>query len=734
MEYLSRFKRSISNSPYVWIGLSSILIASFIVKFTILNKHIVPPSADYGNYLTMVNILHGNDVTGFGLRYPPLFFLFLDLLLKLTNEFMALKIAASIVSTIIAIPFFFIVRKFTNDFAALLSALLFVFAEAYSEMISWGGLPNFLAIFFMLCSLYFLINAFENPSKKNLFLTGIFLSLVVGSHHLTALFFIFVLILFTFLILIFNRNSFFHIFKILLTCTIIGLIFSLPYIPIYWNIVTNLAVDSGLSHGFLDGFYSLPGALYFILRDGLFIWLIVIGLGLFALGRFLKKNRNVALLLISLFLIPFILSSTIMWGNPTRSFYFILIPILISFGLYLEDAKFTIKNLIKRDHARTLFIYHSILVFFITIFLLFSSFSRLSAAAEFYYFIEDDELEALKWIKENTDSNDIIATSGTLEGDVGSRYGWWIQGFSERKSFMTGPLHLFVYKDEREQVDIANKIFSGTYIFDNGCIRAIDAYPSAPHNPEIAINMDNKFQNSIFFNDGEIKLYYSPISNPEVILDISPYKCENKTAMIDYNQSVVKASFNFEWVDGTITRSIILNREKSYIDIVFEVNLTNSIIRKFDTYIWGSYGASFEDYNISTTTVNLYQRESLNNHFRTKILLVNTSSSVTNIEVFLKEPRYLLPCIIHSFDKVNVPYLYVKFRISSPTSNARPGDQINYYNSYSLIEQCGIDYIFLNKGRISEYYRFLYDEHFKIAFENERIVIFKYETNLSPLL
>jgi hypothetical protein len=58
--------------PFVFLIV--IVVISFITKFFVLNNSIVPPSPDYGNYLTQVGILNGHDVTGMGLRYNPIFF------------------------------------------------------------------------------------------------------------------------------------------------------------------------------------------------------------------------------------------------------------------------------------------------------------------------------------------------------------------------------------------------------------------------------------------------------------------------------------------------------------------------------------------------------------------------------------------------------------------------------------------------------------------------------------
>ncbi len=182
-----------------WLILLLVVLVSFAVKFEALNKNESAPSPDYGNYLTQVNIINGIDVEGSGLRYNPLYFAILDGFLSLTDPFTALKILASLTFSIAAIPFFLLAKRLSNSLIfSIVCSWLFIFFEGYSEMISWGGNPNFLGISFMLLALFFLVGYFKDASKKNLILTGFFLSLVVGTHFLVAFYTLGAFLLFLF--------------------------------------------------------------------------------------------------------------------------------------------------------------------------------------------------------------------------------------------------------------------------------------------------------------------------------------------------------------------------------------------------------------------------------------------------------------------------------------------------------------------------------------------------------
>ncbi len=309
------------------------MIASFAIKFAALNKYAAPPGADYGNYLTQVNILNGHDVRGLGLRYNPLFFALLDPFLMFFDSLTALKVVASLVFSTAAIPFFLLAKKLSNSYlAGLITSWTFLFFEGYSEMIGWGGNPNFLGFSFMLLTLFFLVNSFESPSKKNLLLTGFSLSLVIGVHFLvTAIAFLF-LIVFTIVTLVLNRKNLSRCGKIVLSVISVSAVFSLPYVAVYYTFVRYSSSDL-VDLNFLKAVNAAIAGLEWMFRDQYLIIIPMAALGVLALLTYAKKDRNESLILCSLFMLPFILA--LFTENPDRWFYFLPIPVMLSFALFL---------------------------------------------------------------------------------------------------------------------------------------------------------------------------------------------------------------------------------------------------------------------------------------------------------------------------------------------------------------------------------------------------------------
>ena len=140
-----------------WIPLLlivAIVSVTFVINFYMLNQNEAPPGADYGNYLIQTDILNGQDLRGYGLRHNPVFFILLDGFQVFLDDFTALKVAAAFVFSIIAVPLFLLAKKFTGrSIIAAISTIILVLFISYTEMISWGGNPNYLGFAFMLMTL-----------------------------------------------------------------------------------------------------------------------------------------------------------------------------------------------------------------------------------------------------------------------------------------------------------------------------------------------------------------------------------------------------------------------------------------------------------------------------------------------------------------------------------------------------------------------------------------------------
>lgn len=708
-----------------WLSLVIIVCISFLIRFAALNKYEAPPGADYGNYLTQVDILHGYDVENWGLRYNPVFFILLDIFLRFFDEFTALKVVASLVFSIAAIPFFLLAKKISGDYlSALICTWLFIFFSAYSEMITWGANPNFLGFSFMLLTLFFLVKLFEKFSKKNVLLAGFFLSLVIGTHFLVAAFMALALLIFVALAWIFGQKNRDGAVKKLVYFVSVATVFSLPYFAVY---MTFFSYSTSELLGF-DFLIQLPEVLVAFIPSILTNYLvvtIVAVVGIFALTKYVKENHNSGLLLCSLFLVPFILAS--ITEQSDRWFLFLPIPIFLCFCLYLKDLFAAVRNA-----SKVVIVLVLCFILIVSVETSISSINRLEAGVDYYQALGSDEIQALRWIKANTPLNATFVTSGPnrimgMDLAPGNLYSWWIEGFAKRRSFHTGLPMWYTYRDERNETVLADKIFAGIYTFEYGNIEVSESSPSCMGNPEIGTSVNGQHQDVLFLRDDEQELFFSSIGNESVISHKTLFDAVNKTLSLHYNETWASLVCTYQWPYLKITRSTVMRSEQFSVDVIFEVSPINSTIKQFNINLWASNYTSLENYSINNSTITLSQRILSSTPVTTQIRVLETDNELLNSTVLSQDSLKSVPLVTYSQRPLGEGTMYVHIRLSITTATSEAnGQSLHFYDSYSLIKDLGIDYIFLNKDRVIEYRRFLNDsEHFTKVFENRTIVIFR---------
>ncbi len=714
----------LENKKVVLAFLLLIVVLSFAIKFAALNRYAVPPSPDYGNYLTQINILHGNDVSGFGLRYPPVYFVALSPFLGLVDTFLLLKGAAALVFSLAAFPFFLVAKKFfSSNAAALVCTWLFVFFEGFSEMIAWGGNPNFLGISFLLLAMFFLIDAFKATSKKNLLLTGFFLSLVVGTHFLVAAFTFSALLLFALLNLIFNRGGFRKVGTALLISGGLATVFSLPYIGVYWTIF-GTASGGLVQFNFLQQLSALSSGFLWMFRDTLVFFVLMSVLGVVALTKLVKHNKPNGLLLFSLLLTPLILAMTTQ--DLTRWLYFLVLPVFLSFGLALNS----IGKIVNRKKS-LIFLLTFCLVIAVLAQTTVASVNRLNTATAYYQSINSEEQDALNWIKTNTPTNAVFATSGPnkiIGEDVapGNSYAWWVEGFAERKCCHTGLTTWYTFADERTETQMLNQVFAGTYIVDCGDLRVSENSPFASENPQVALSVAGQYQNLFFLNDAEQELVFSPVGNSSIVWRDSPAYAVNQTRMLECNSTYANATSTYEWANLELVKSVVVGLQASAVDVFFSVTPVGAALKEFKLNLWPAYFSDLTDYTVNGSTITLSQHLPCNAVVKTELTIAELNGEVNDTAVLLQDPKYSLPVVTYTLQPTG-ENLFIHLQISIPDSKQTEGMQeVTVYSSYDLLKGLNVDYLLINKERTNEYSRFLNDDlHFLVVFENEKIAIFQ---------
>ena len=133
---------------------------------------------------------------------------------------------------------YLITKKIYNEKTALIASLLISFTPTFF-FLSFSLIPGILATFFLLLSFYFLLN------KKNIFLTGIFLSL----SFLTKFYYGLFIIIIGLYVLVKRKNIVENIKKISKEILLLGIGLVIPLIPYF---ILNLVMYKNVLYPFIE--------------------------------------------------------------------------------------------------------------------------------------------------------------------------------------------------------------------------------------------------------------------------------------------------------------------------------------------------------------------------------------------------------------------------------------------------------------------------------------------------
>jgi hypothetical protein len=716
-------ENSIDKHYVVWI--IAVFALSFIVKFSIVYTSKALPT-DYGGYLRWANVLRGIDITGKGLRYPPIYPIILNLFLIPFNQIIALQLCASLLYSIIAVPFFFLASKFCkNNILVVIASLLMVFNIFYSEMMGWGGNANILAISFMTAFLVFWLNTLENNhSKRDEILAALFFSLSVGSHYLVAAYLaIFFLVSLSLMVIFRKYIPKKDFIKRTLIVGLMGLLFSCLYINSYKYLLESSALfETGIM---LADQRSLENITYLLYKNIINIILTILGaVGIYIFAK--KKDKLKGIIIGALFIsgcIPLITQ------HPVRWLYFWPIPIILGTVTLLESLITNEKLWQKYNLNKAVVAGITILIF---VYML-NSVTYLQETCVYYTNLTSDGLDALKWIRNNTLINSIIATSGPYrrggEG-TGHNYGWWIEGYSERNCIPTCYLRFLIYYDERILAQKANLIFSGTDVLKNDYIMTAETYGEKQGILDLGINIGDFYEKILFLNDSEVIIAYKQDSHfKNITLTDVGNKIKNiisqgnaKTLKIDYQSELLNA-----------TKEITVSDDSSLVDILFcfnyhaqpTLNITSIAIP-----IFKSDFVDLTELNVNSdnsTTLHILSPMKASVSTKIQIEYNGTMEIKPYYSPWLEMAQKIITYNISQPRETNV----IHFKVIFPKLVNSSHSQTEYYNAYELIDSLNISYIMINNNRKREYEWLASDtKNFTIVYSNKEITIFSVHLHL----
>ena len=499
-----------------------------------------PPGADIGLHNSVINsitqsgntnFLWNNYQMGGGLSLTfPGYHIFASGIIMMTGmpDYIAQAFIAALFSSLVVLSAYLIIKSVWVESGALIIAFLVAISRPDIEILLWGGYPNVITLLLIPVTFYLYLQKDRFTLTPFLISTSILVGSIYLTHSLSAAVFIAITIATILPVLVFPKtfktsriHAFFWLIPLVLGAVLVAP-FLVNAIPAYLSANSSFVDVSAINSALLST-RVLPLTLILPLFACTFLFLF---LSKEYRGRFLTLQ---AFLLFMWLLVPTVLTQGFLFGlfvDYNRFLYFLVLPVLILIGMFIERGSFFFAYIIHnyrvltnqmqkqanyaheklnraighltRNSLYAVFIVNIVLICFFA-FPIFITPWQGTTDQSFYQVMDNPGYQAIQWAKQNTSVNSVFVSDAL--------YGWWFGGFAQRPTLSAVDPQYLTLAREFEPAKFAKNILDTDFIIDNGYIQVReDGGFIGRHNPMFLADLNwTYFPYSFFqFNDSEI--------------------------------------------------------------------------------------------------------------------------------------------------------------------------------------------------------------------------------------
>ena len=564
LQSMSRYRPHLPLAALL-VGLAVI----FGLRYASVMQHL-DMGQDIANYLTTMHTMFSHDPTGLGFTRPPLIALPLLPFTLVFGGLTGVKVFGVLASVALGIPFYLVARRISHPWIAAATAILFVLTPTYSDMLTWGYI-TMTGMFFIFLAIHFFASVIEKPSKLNIILTGICISLIAGFHQLSFAFFVPLLLVIIAALVLFARQSLRQRFRPVAASLALGGLLCLPYVPLYVRLLDmQQGADPGASISFEPATDLGVHLLYLPWLIGIVFATVLVTVGLLWLRQ---QDRNRAVILGAMFLFSLVLSLFLL-PPPfaelnRRSHFFLYFPVWLIAGVLLSrlwdwHSPRLSASLCWLPKAVTAGIIIASLVS-TTI----TSQKALRDGLDYYGYLDEARWDAVRWVSLNTSRDAVTAA-------YPESLGWWIEADSEITVCGVTARHMAPYGILTERSLAAERILSRHQGLENGSVRLASGYPcaSVPGNPVLGAYIGGSYQDVIMFDDARNVFEMeegSALSLTEAFSDIRAHQTAEALELVT----------SYAFSDTEVSQTASLNDRGGYATVSYAIQSGSPAVTRF---------------------------------------------------------------------------------------------------------------------------------------------------------
>ncbi len=517
-----------------------IFVFAFAYRIILMLWASYPPGADIGLHNSVihsitqsgnVNFLWNNYQMGGGLSLTfPGYHIFASGIIMMTGmpDYIAQAVIAALFSSLIVLSAYLITKSVWVESGALIVAFLVAVSRPDMEILLWGGYPNVITLLLIPVTLYFFLQKDRFTLTPFLASTSILVGSIYLTHSLSAAVFLATTVATVLFVMISpktlgtsRKNVFYWLIPLALGAVLVAP-FLVKAVPAYLSANSSFVDVSSINSALLSTR---------VLSITLIVPLFACTVLFFLLskeyrGRFFSLP---AFLLFMWLLVPTVLTQGFLFGlyvDYNRFLYFLVLPVLILIGMFIERGSFFFAYIINNYRAlksqihkpaknkykrldkffsfitlKTLyaaFIVSIVLICFFALQLFVTPWQG-SLDQSFYQVMDNPGYQAIQWAKQNTSTNSVFVSDAL--------YGWWFGGFAQRPTLSAVDPQYLTLAREFEPAKFAKNILDTNYMIDNGYIQVReDGGYIGRHNPVFLADVNWTYFPLAFFqfNESEI--------------------------------------------------------------------------------------------------------------------------------------------------------------------------------------------------------------------------------------